>query len=202
VVERVIPRTLRTVGLAGALLATATPVVAQTARYDDTFRKYSKRYFGPLFDWRLFKAQAMAESNLQMTARSWAGARGIMQLMPTTFHEIRSKNPEISGRWDRPEWNIAAGIAYSRRLWDAWTNDSVVEHLREFMLASYNAGRLTMLRAQQVAKQRALDPTLWPSIEQVAPSVPRWRYDETLSYLTRITSNLSDMDTRGRIVRH
>src|SRR6188472_2058004 len=106
---------------ASAPAATAHAQSVVTDRYDDTFRKYSKRYFGPLFDWRLFKAQAMAESNLQMTARSWAGARGIMQLMPTTFHEIRSKNPEISGRWDRPEWNIAAGIAYSRRLWDAWT---------------------------------------------------------------------------------
>jgi soluble lytic murein transglycosylase-like protein len=69
------------------------------------------------------------------------------RLMPTTFHEIRSKNPEITGRWDRPEWNIAAGIAYSRQLWDGWTNDSVVDHLREFMLASYNAGRLTRRRA-------------------------------------------------------
>src|SRR4029079_9970930 len=98
------------------MLGIATPAFAQTERYDDTFRKYSKRYFGPLFDWRLFKAQAMAESNLQTTARSWAGARGIMQLMPTTLHEIRSKNPEIIGRWDRPEWNIAAGIAYSRQL--------------------------------------------------------------------------------------
>ena len=62
-------------------------------------------------------------------------------------------------RRDRPEWNIAAGIAYSRQLWDAWTDDAVVEHLREFMLASYNAGRLTLLRAQQVAEWRSLDPT-------------------------------------------
>jgi len=193
---------LRIAGLVGMLLAVTAPVFAQTERYDDTFRKYSKRYFGPIFDWRLFKAQAMAESNLQVDARSWAGARGIMQLMPTTFHEIRSKNPEITGRWDRPEWNIAAGIAYSRQLWDAWTGDSVVDHLREFMLASYNAGRVTLLRAQQVAKTRSLNPTLWPSIEQVAPSVPRWRYDETLSYLGRILANLSNMDAHGKVVRH
>jgi hypothetical protein len=60
------------------------------------------------------------------------------------------------------------------------------------MLASYNAGRVTLPRAQQVAKNRSLDPTRWPSIETVAPSVPRWRYDETLSYLGRILANLSD----------
>jgi membrane-bound lytic murein transglycosylase MltF len=194
-------KALHTAGLIGAMFAAAAPVLAQTERYDDAFRKYSKHYFGPAFDWRLFKAQAMAESNLQTTARSNAGARGIMQLMPTTFSEIRSKNPEITGRWDRPEWNIAAGIAYSRQLWNAWTNDAVIDHVREFMLASYNAGRVTLLRAQQVAKGRALDPTRWPSIEAVAPSVPRWRYDETLSYLGRILTNLSAMDPRGKVVR-
>ena len=67
------------------------------------------------------------------------------------------------------------------------------------MLASYNAGRLTLRRAQQVAKDRSLDPTRWPSIEKVAPNVPRWRYDETLSYLGRILSNLSAMDAHGRV---
>ncbi len=194
---------VRTVGLALALTVLAGPAFAQaslTDKYDETFRKYSKHYFGPAFDWRLFKAQAIAESNLQVRARSGAGARGIMQLMPTTFKEIRSKNPEITGRWDHPEWNIAAGIAYSRQLWNLWTNDSVVDHLREFMLSSYNAGRFTLLRAQRVASERALDPRQWPSIEQVAPTVPRWRYDETLNYLTRILSNLSGMDHKGRLV--
>ena len=33
-----------------------------SARYDPTFRKYSRRYFGPAFDWRYFKAQGFAES--------------------------------------------------------------------------------------------------------------------------------------------
>jgi len=174
---------LRIAGLAVLVLAGATTAQAQTAvtsRYDDTFRKYTKRYFGPGFDWRLFKAQAMAESNLRTTAQSGAGARGIMQLMPTTFQEIRSRNPEITGRWDHPEWNIAAGIAYARQLWTMWTDDAVTDHVREFVLSSYNAGRVTLLRAQKIAQDRALDPRLWPSIQAVAPNVPRWRYDETL----------------------
>src|SRR6476620_1486051 len=38
--------------------------------YDDTFRKYTNRFFGPAFDWQYFKAQAMAESNLQPHAKS------------------------------------------------------------------------------------------------------------------------------------
>ncbi len=179
----------------------AVPVWAQapvTDRYDNTFRKYAKRYFGPAFDWRLFKAQAIVESNLQMRVRSGAGARGIMQVMPSTFREMRVRNPEIVGHWDHPEWNIAAGIALSRFLWTQWANDSV-EHLREFTLSSYNAGRATLLRAQDVARVHALDPRLWPSIEKIAPSVPRWRHDETLNYLTRIAANLAAMDSKGRV---
>ena len=34
-------------------------------KYDKYFSKYSKRYFGPAFDWRYFKAQAVAESPLE-----------------------------------------------------------------------------------------------------------------------------------------
>ena len=183
--------------LIGANAAVAQPAV--TDRYDDTFRKYSKRYLGPGFDWRLFKAQAIAESNLQTGARSRAGARGIMQLMPSTYREIRSKNPEIAGHWDHPEWNIAAGIAYARNLWTAWTEDSHADHVREFMLGSYNAGRSTLLRAQAIARDHALDARVWPSIEIVAPAVPRWRYDETLGYLGRVLANLAGMDARGRV---
>lgn len=171
-----------------------------TDRFDETFRKYSKRYFSVAFDWRLFKAQALVESNLRTLARSRAGARGIMQLMPSTFREIRSKNPEIKGRWDHAESNIAAGIAYARQLWMLWTADSHVDHLRQFMLSSYNAGRYTLLRAQGVARERALDARLWPSIEVVAPAVPNWRYDETLNYVSRVLGNLADMDAHGRVI--
>jgi membrane-bound lytic murein transglycosylase F len=194
---------MRSATLAMAVLALSASVSGQTAvtgRYDHTFRKYSKRYFGPAFDWRLFKAQAIAESNLNVRARSRAGARGIMQLMPATYREIRSKNPEIAGHWDHPEWNIAAGIAYARQLWTAWLEDSHADHVREFMLGSYNAGRTTLLRAQSIARSHALDARVWPSIEIVAPAVPQWRYDETLGYLARVTENLAAMDDRGRIV--
>ena len=166
----------------------SSPVRRRNAdRYDDQFRKYSKRYFGVAFDWRLFKAQGMAESNLDSAAKSWVGARGIMQLMPNTFLEISSKNPEMS-RIDDPEWNIAAGIYYDRLLWRQWAADSVEDHRREFMLASYNAGRGTILSAQEMARRDSLDHRSWPAIEAVAPKVRRWRYVETLGYVRRIDS--------------
>ncbi|BBO84110.1 hypothetical protein DSCO28_46760 [Desulfosarcina ovata subsp. sediminis] len=50
---------------------------------------------GPAFDWRHFKAQAVAESRLQAAAKSRVGAVGLMQIMPRTFAEIRRKQPAI-----------------------------------------------------------------------------------------------------------
>jgi len=168
-------------------------------RFDAAFRKYSKRYFGPAQDWREFKAQGLTESNLDTTARSYVGARGVMQLMPTTFREVTSRNPEIQRLIDDPEWNIAAGISYDRQLWLQWEQDSVSDHRREFMFASYNAGRGTLLMAQRMARAESLDHRAWPSIEQVAPQMRRWRYRETLEYLRRIDRHLESMDGQGRV---
>jgi len=183
-------------------LGSASTALAETVtdRYDDTFRKYAQRFFGPGYDWRLFKAQAMAESNLDMNAKSWVGARGLMQLMPSTFKEVRSKNPEI-GSIDKPEWNIAAGIYYDRQLWRQWHDQQGEGGCKSFMLGSYNAGRGTLLRAQGVARLKTLDPAVWESIETVAPEVPRWRHEETLTYVKRIEGNLARMDDEGRVVK-
>ena len=140
----------------------------------------------------------MAESNLDSSAVSHVGARGIMQLMPSTFVEIQSRNPEIT-RIDDPEWNIAAGIYYDRVLWRLWQKDSIDAHRREFMLGSYNAGRQTILNAQSVARSSRLDHRAWPSIEAVGPRVARWRHRETVSYVRRIQEYLARLDDKGRL---
>lgn len=187
---------------AGISIGIAAPATAQSAvteRFDGHFRKYSKRFFGPAFDWPVFKAQGMAESNLQPNARSWAGARGLMQLMPSTHREVQSKNPDLHVIRGSIEMNIAAGIAYNRQLWQLWINDSEHDHLREFMFASYNAGRSTLLRAQRLAQEGLLNHRIWSSITLVAPNVPRWRYEETLSYVDRIFVYLNQMDHGGRV---
>ena len=168
--------------------ATARAARRDSARYDDFFRKYSKRYFGIGFDWRFFKAQGMAESELNPTARSWVGARGIMQLMPSTYAAIQSKRPEFQSI-DDPEWNIAAGIMHDRYLWRRWEKDVTEEERRHFMFGSYNAGDGTIIRARGVARAARLDNGRWQSIEQVAPSVQRWRYRETLGYVRKIERN-------------
>jgi membrane-bound lytic murein transglycosylase MltF len=155
------------------------------SRYDDTFRRYSKRYFGVGFDWRYFKAQGMAESGLDPTATSWVGARGVMQLMPSTYHAISSRRPEF-GAIDDPEWNIAAGVMHDRYLWSLWAKSISEPERPAFMFGSYNAGEGTIHRAQSVARDAVGSDGAWVHIEQVAPTVPRWRYRETLDYVHKI----------------
>lgn len=182
-------------------LAAPRPVTAQgkhdVDRYDQTFRKYSKRYFGVGFDWRVFKAQAMAESQMNPNARSWVGARGLMQLMPSTFKDIQSHASGF-GSIDDPEWNIAAGILHDRDMWKRWERDSIEVDRREFMFASYNAGEGTIMNAQRACMARSLDRRAWRSVETVAPEVPRWRYRETLGYVRKIRSGLDSLDDKGR----
>ena len=123
-----------------------------------------------------------------------------MQLMPSTYREITSVNADL-GMIDNPELNIEAGIAYDRRLWLRWEHDSIAGDRRQFMFASYNAGRGTLLAAQRRARQLRLDPRQWRNIEKIAPSVPRWRHEETLDYVRKINTNIARLDDRGRIMK-
>jgi membrane-bound lytic murein transglycosylase F len=160
----------------------------QSKRFDGIFQKYAKRYFGAGTDWRWFKAQGMAESDLTPTARSRVGARGIMQLMPSTYGQIKSALPRF-GKIDDPEWNIAAGILHDHDLWELWNRDVPEDQRWAFMFASYNAGEGTIMRARRTAMAEKLDQSRWPMIERVAPKVERWRYSETLGYVRTINAN-------------
>ena len=155
------------------------------SKYDDTFKKYTKRFFGPGFDWKVFKAQGIAESSLLPDAVSQVGARGLMQLMPSTFRDVQSQNPDFTSIED-PEWNIGAGIFYDRFLYRSWKEIGIDNEKLSFTFGSYNAGKGTIMKAQVKAKDDSLDHTSWGSITNVAHKVPKWRYEETLNYVERI----------------
>jgi membrane-bound lytic murein transglycosylase F len=168
-------------------------------RFDETFRKYSKRFFGVGFDWQYFKAQGLAESDLDPTATSRVGARGVMQLMPGTYAMIKSKRTDMGDITD-PEWNIAAGIMHSRGLWLRWKDHETTDERLRFMFASYNAGEGTIMRAKNVARSEQLDDRTWSSIEVVAPKVQRWRYRETIPYVKKIEDNHRKLSEQPRKV--
>ena len=162
-----------------------------TRDYDQYFRKYSKRFFGPAFDWHWFKAQGIAESGLRANARSWTNAKGIMQLMPRTFAELKKKNPDLRKVTD-PRWNIATGIYYDSYLFKKWKEDRVILDRVRFMLGSYNAGFSTILRAQKISRNNGFSGKDWDSIKSIAPKVSRWRDKETLGYINKIEVLMGD----------
>ncbi len=155
-------------------------------KYDRYFSKYSKRYFGPGFDWKYFKAQAVAESRLKKNAKSYVGAKGVMQIMPKTFAEIKRKNPTIKGNLYQPKWNISAGIWYNKSIWKIFTEERPLQDKIDFMFGSYNAGKGNILKAQRIAKQKKLNPNLWSSIEETLPKVTGKHSKETLGYIKKI----------------
>ena len=165
-----------------------------TGKYDPWFRKYSKRYFGANFDWKLFKAQGVAESELNPNAVSPVGARGLMQVMPATFAAIASHQRGWTSI-DSPEWNIATGIIFDRDLWRRWEPDVAPGECARFAFASYNAGDGTISRAVGVARGAQLDPTVWTSVVKVAPTVKRWRHQETLGYVRKIEGTYQVLKT-------
>lgn len=151
-----------------------------TDEFDHLFRKYTKHYFGAHFDWHWFKAQAIAESGLDPNAQSPMGARGIMQILPATYEEIKAQNPFMSGI-EEPRWNIAAGIFYDRQLYRKWRRERTIqtaERLR-FAFASYNAGYGNVLKAHKRARRKVAEVKRW---DEVAPFAP----GETRHYVQRI----------------
>ena len=75
------------------------------SHYDHLFKKYAKEID---WDWRLLASLAYTESNFDTTAVSWAGARGLMQLMPRTARAMGV--PE--GKEQNPEESIKAAVKY------------------------------------------------------------------------------------------
>ncbi len=156
-----------------------------TTEYDHYFRKYTKRYFGPSFNWRWFKAQGIAESGLKPNAESHVGAQGIMQIMPPTFKDIQKRNPVFVSVHE-PRWNIAAGIYYDRQLYKNWlkrvesTNDRMA-----FTFASYNSGLGNALKAWKRGGKVAPPGKQW---KKAAPHAPA----ETRGYVARIKSLMED----------
>ena len=155
-------------------------------QYDTHFSKYSKRSFGPAFDWRHFKAQAVAESGLRKDARSRVGAVGLMQIMPTTFREIVKRNRHIKGSGKEPKWSIAAGIDYNRSIWLLFKEKRPFQDRLDFMFGAYNAGKGNIFRAQRSAKKRGLNPNSWRTMESTLPSITGGHSKETINYVGKI----------------
>jgi membrane-bound lytic murein transglycosylase F len=123
------------------------------SNYDSYFKEYS-RIVG--WDWRLIASLAYQESRFDPGAVSWAGAFGLMQLMPGTAESL-DVGPESSV----PQ-HIRAGVTYLQ-----WIDGVLAEHIQDeeervrFVLASYNMGIGHVMDARRLAEKYGRDPNVW-----------------------------------------
>lgn len=123
-------------------------------------------------DWRLVAAIIFQESNFEAQAVSWAGAFGLMQLMPATAAQYGLDTTA------NDQENIMAGLALLKDLEDLWKDKvSDPDERLKFILASYNVGAGHILDARQIARQLGLDPDKWTgNVEEciLLKSKPEW----------------------------
>lgn len=121
--------------------------------YDDLIREQAE-VLG--WDWRLLAALIYQESRFGEVDESWAGARGLMQLMPATAERFGATDP------NDPVQNLRAGVRYLKYLDDYWAkrvNDPTQK--QKFVLASYNAGLGHILDARNLAERFGKDTLMW-----------------------------------------
>ena len=123
--------------------------------YDNFFRQYSKI---PGWDWRLVASQAYQESRFNPSARSWAGAQGVMQIMPATARELRV-NPRD------PRQSIEGACRYLWKLDNRWKNVITDEKERiKFILGAYNVGLGHVEDARRLAEKNGDDTMKWEDV--------------------------------------
>lgn len=133
-----------------------TSETGRLSQYDALLKKHAPSIG---WDWRLLASQTYQESKFDPNARSWAGAEGLLQLMPRTAKEVGVRNSRD------PEDNVAGGVRYLQKLEKAWAADIPDEEERlKFVLASYNAGRGHVQDAQRLAQKNGQDPKVWENV--------------------------------------
>jgi membrane-bound lytic murein transglycosylase F len=133
-----------------------TSETGRLSPYDDLFRQHAPQVG---WDWRLLAAQAYQESRFEPGAESWAGAQGLLQLMPATAREVGVRNTAD------PTQNVQGAVRYIAGLMEAWRGEIPdTAQLTRFVLASYNTGRGHVQDAQRLAEKNGGDPTKWADV--------------------------------------
>lgn len=123
--------------------------------YDNLFKKYAKTID---WDWRLIASQGYVESRFDTTVVSWVGARGIMQVMPSTARAL-GLNPEDIVK---PEPNIRTAVEIIRILEKSFQNRiSNDAERKKFVVAAYNSGAAHIYDAIAIAKKIGKNPAIW-----------------------------------------
>lgn len=108
------------------------------------------------WDWRLLASVVYQESKFTLHNESWAGAKGLMQLMPATAKRFGARD------LNDPQQNIHAGVNYLKYLDKYWMKSISDPNERlKFVLASYNAGLAHIIDARKLCRKYQKDPNKW-----------------------------------------
>jgi membrane-bound lytic murein transglycosylase F len=147
------------------------------SRYDDMIKEISAEHN---LDWRLVASLIYQESQFLPDAISWAGAFGLMQLMPATaaIYGVDSTSSE--------KQQIIAGIKFLKSL-DAQLPEEITEPSEriKFILAAYNVGIAHIFDARRLAVKHGKDPNLWTNNVDfyiLNKSDPKYYRDEVVRY--------------------
>lgn len=145
--------------------------------YDASFVRHSQAIG---WDWRLMAAQCYQESGFDPQAVSWAGARGLMQIMPETAAHLGLP----AGQMHQPEQNIAAAARYIRELERKFSDIPGRAERICFVLAAYNGGAGHVRDAMALARKHGKNAKTWAD---VAPfilrlSQPQYYNDPVVRY--------------------
>lgn len=162
------------------------------SQYDHLFMRYA-----PLarWDWRLLAAQCYQESCFDSKAYSWAGARGLMQIMPSTAAYLGLQEDKI---YD-PEENIYAAVRYINELNSKFNDIRDTKERQLYVLASYNGGFFHIRDAMALARKYGKNPYHWNDVAEYVlklktqefynDPVVKYGYmrgNETVDYVERI----------------
>lgn len=124
------------------------------SKYDSYFKKYAPTIN---WDWRLIASLAYNESNFNPNVTSWAGARGLMQLMPRTARAMGVPRGKIM---DVNE-NVKGAIKYIGITERSFMQIEDQQERIKFVLAAYNAGLGHVKDAMALANKYEKNQYIW-----------------------------------------
>jgi len=122
--------------------------------FDSIFQKYAST---AECDWYLLAAIAFQESRFRTDLSSWAGAIGLMGLMPRTAEMYGVEGEDLVN----PEKSVMAGANYIKYLNRFFSKIENAEERVKFVLASYNGGLGHITDARALAQKYGDNPDIW-----------------------------------------
>jgi membrane-bound lytic murein transglycosylase F len=126
----------------------------QISRFDSIFKE-SALQLG--WDWRLLASIAFQESKFYTDRVSWAGATGLMGLMPKTAKAFGLSPDSLSD----PAGSVRAATLLLKRLNRTFSPVKDDNERIKFILAAYNAGAGHIHDAQALAGKYGKNPAVW-----------------------------------------